>query len=109
MSDTNTPNNNMPEENNMPENNGDNYEPINDFIKRIMDETNKAGSKVDDYAREHFTHEYGTAEYERYDLIQTVVDNLVSDILAVGMPENALIFAHNYRQIRAKELAITKY
>ena len=110
MSDTNIPNNNnMPEDNNMPENNEEKYEPINDFLERLMDENNKAGSKLDAYTREHFTHEYGTDEYERNDLIQTVVDYLVSDILSVGATENALIFAHNYPQLKAKELAITKY
>ena len=104
MSDTNTPNNNnMPEENNMPEK----YETIEQFLKRF--EANKAGSKVDDYRRKHFTHEYGTDEYERYDLIQTVVDYLLSDMEAFIGTRDALIFKHNHPELTARGMAVTKF
>ena len=97
MSDNNMPENNMPEK----------YETIEQFLKRF--EANKAGSKVDEYRRKHFTHEYGTDEYERYDLIQTVVDYLLSDIEAMLGTRDALIFKHNHPELTARGMAVTKY
>ena len=108
MSDTNTPNNNnMPEDNDMPENNNEKFETVEQFLKRF--EGKQAGNKVDNYARAHFAHDFGTDEYERYDLIQTVVDYLISDIECMVGTRDALLFKHNIENLTARGMAVTKF